>query len=542
MNEQAFTFDDIDPKLKAEAAELVTELYQFDLRQRQVATDRMFAVLMVLQWLGGIATALMVSPRTWIGQTSQVHLHVWAAVLLGAALSSVPIALAIWLPGRALTRHVIAIAQMLWSALLIHLSGGRIETHFHVFGSLAFLAFYRDWRVLVTATVVIAADHFVRGIWWPQSVFGVFVESPYRWIEHAAWVVFEDIFLILSCRREIASAKRLHEQQASLRLVKQHIERLVHLRTQQLEEANEQLQQEMAERQRQSQQREQLYARLVETSRRAGMAEVATGVLHNVGNVLNSINVSAHLLVEQLQNSRVKGLQQAMQLLAQHKDDLAEFLTRDEKGQQLLRYLEMVTENLTADRDRALSELDELMRRVEHVKEIVNMQQNYAKLSGGRERFRLQDVLEDAVRINDAGLLRHGVDLERDYRADPWIVAEKHKVLQILINLISNAKYAVSAAAREDKRIVLRIDCAGDEAIVAVEDNGVGIAAENLARVFEHGFTTKKDGHGFGLHYSALAADDLGGSLSARSDGPGHGATFILRLPIHADEEALCLK
>lgn len=166
-----------------------------------VQTDRMFAVLMVVQWMAGIVAALVVSPRTWIGQTSEIHLHVWAAVFLGGVISFFPIALAILRPGHIMTRYTIAVAQMLMSSLLIHLSGGRIETHFHVFGSLAFLSFYRDWRVLIPATVVVATDHLLRGIFYPQSVFGVLTTENWRWVEHAGWVIFEDVFLVISCLR-----------------------------------------------------------------------------------------------------------------------------------------------------------------------------------------------------------------------------------------------------------------------------------------------------------------------------------------------------
>jgi two-component system sensor histidine kinase/response regulator len=163
-------------------------------------TDRMFAVLMALQWVGGVVAAYLITPRTWHGSESQIHPHLWAAVVFGGLIAALPITLAVKFPGRMVTRHVIAICQMLFSTLFIHISGGRIETHFHVFGSLAFLAFYRDWPLLIPATLLVAADHFVRGTYWPESVFGVSAASPYRWIEHAAWVGFEDIFLIILCQ------------------------------------------------------------------------------------------------------------------------------------------------------------------------------------------------------------------------------------------------------------------------------------------------------------------------------------------------------
>src|SRR6185295_6898298 len=151
-------------------------------------TSRMFAWLMMAQWIGAVAAALIISPRTWISEQHRVHQHVWLAIIAGGILTSLPCALAWRFPDRRLTRHVIAVAQMLFSALLIHLTGGRIETHFHVFGSLAFLAFYRDWRVLLTATVVVAVDHLLRGIYWPQSVYGTLLSSEWRWLEHAGWV------------------------------------------------------------------------------------------------------------------------------------------------------------------------------------------------------------------------------------------------------------------------------------------------------------------------------------------------------------------
>ena len=197
-------------------------------------TDRLFAGLMVFQWLGGLAAALWISPRTWIGVSPHLHLHVWASVFLGAAITSLPVMLAVTRPGHTLTRHVIAIAQMLTSALLIHLTGGRIETHFHVFGSLAFLAFYRDWRVLVSASVVVAVDHFLRGVYWPQSVFGVLTASPWRWLEHAGWVVFEDVFLFHSCLQGIREMRDIAERRAQLEQTNQTIEAQVQKRTAEL--------------------------------------------------------------------------------------------------------------------------------------------------------------------------------------------------------------------------------------------------------------------------------------------------------------------
>lgn len=198
-------------------------------------TDRMFAVLILCQWAFGVACAVITSPKTWSGLNSQVHVHVWAALFLGGAISFLPVLLAWQRPGWVFTRHTIAVAQILWSALLIHLTGGRIETHFHIFGSLAFLAFYRDWRVLITATLVVAADHAIRGMFWPQSVFGVLAASQWRWLEHAGWVVFEDIFLIQACLFSQKEMREICAKRAALENVNQEIEHQIKLRTRELE-------------------------------------------------------------------------------------------------------------------------------------------------------------------------------------------------------------------------------------------------------------------------------------------------------------------
>ena len=185
------------------------ELHQEQTNARRAKVDRMFAVLLIVQWLAAIIGAMVVSPYAWEGKERVLHMHVWVAILGGAGITILPVLLAFLRPGTALTRHVIAASQMLSSALLIHLTGGRIETHFHVFGSLAFLAFYLDWQVIITATVVVAADHFLRGIYWPESVYGVSNPEWWRFLEHAGWVAFEDVFLIWSCvlgKREIESS------------------------------------------------------------------------------------------------------------------------------------------------------------------------------------------------------------------------------------------------------------------------------------------------------------------------------------------------
>jgi hypothetical protein len=204
-----------------------------------IRVDRIFAVLMAVQWLAGIAAALIISPRTWIGAASSTHLHVWAAILLGGAISALPIALVLIHPGRPLNRYVIAVAQGLWSALLIHLTGGHLETHFHVFASLAFLSLYRDWRVFVPATVVIAADHLLRGLFWPESVYGIADASAWRWLEHAGWVICEDIVLIVACVQSRREMRLQADQWAHLSITKDIVDAEVEAQTRELAECHQ---------------------------------------------------------------------------------------------------------------------------------------------------------------------------------------------------------------------------------------------------------------------------------------------------------------
>jgi len=231
--------DKAEPK---KLAQLTAEHFQNHCQQVWQRTDRMFAGLMALQWLAGIGVALWITPLTWIGATSSIHLHVLAAVFLGGTIGAFPILLVFLLPGQAITRHVFAVAQMLGSALLIHLTGGRIETHFQIFGSLAFLAFYRDWRVLVTASIVVTLDHFLRGTFWPRSIFGTVTPDSFRWIEHAGWVLFEDVFLFIMCHQSILEMQAIAGRQAELELAKDRVEFAVKERTHELDQTNHELQ------------------------------------------------------------------------------------------------------------------------------------------------------------------------------------------------------------------------------------------------------------------------------------------------------------
>ena len=277
---------------------------------------------------------------------------------------------------------------------------------------------------------------------------------------------------------------------------------------------------------------EEAHKQLLEVSRQAGMSEVATSVLHNVGNVLNSVNVSSSLISEKIRDSKVPNIAKAVSLMRAHESDLAGFLANDPKGKQLLGYLSNLATHLAQEQEEILSEAGSLAKKIMHIKEIVAMQQSYAKSPGIVESLSGADLLEDAVGMNIGSMERHHIKLVREYSKVPPILVEKHKVLQILVNVIRNAKYACDNSGREDKQITLQIANGDNTVKISVADNGVGIPAENMTRIFNLGFTTKKNGHGFGLHSGALAAKELGGKLVAFSEGPDRGAMFTLELPI----------
>jgi signal transduction histidine kinase len=300
-----------------------------------------------------------------------------------------------------------------------------------------------------------------------------------------------------------------------------------------LEKRVKALQHEITERQRAEEELEVAHRRLLEASRQAGMAEVATGVLHNVGNVLNSVNVSTTLLRDQVRKSEIATVVRLAGLLREHRDDLANFIATDPKGRMIPQFLATLGEHLAAERDGMVKELELLAKNVEHIKDIVSMQQSYASVAGFIERVNAEEMMEDALQFNAAALTRHGVEVIRQYEPVPSFMADKHKVLQILVNLIANAKYALQESGRVDKRLTVGIRLNGERGVqVIVQDNGVGIPPENLTRIFAHGFTTRTKGHGFGLHSSALAAQEMGGDLKARSEGSEQGATFVLELPL----------
>jgi PAS domain S-box-containing protein len=288
---------------------------------------------------------------------------------------------------------------------------------------------------------------------------------------------------------------------------------------------------DVTERKLAEQELQRAHQQLIDASRKAGMAEIATNVLHNVGNVLNSVNVSANLLSDRIKQSKTAGLGQVAAMLEEHGANLAAFIVSDERGRQLPLYLAKLAQQLQADQRVALDELESLRSNIDHIKHIVNMQQSYAKNGDGVAAVSVSALVDDCVRMNIGALTREGVTVLRELEAIPPIKVDRHKVLQILVNLVRNAKNACDESGRTDKILTIRVVSDGNRVRFSIIDNGVGIAEQNMPRLFTHGFTTRPTGHGFGLHSSALTARELGGSLTAYSEGVGRGARFVLELP-----------
>ncbi|MFZ0826340.1 MAG: ATP-binding protein [Verrucomicrobiia bacterium] len=364
------------------------------------------------------------------------------------------------------------------------------------------------------------------------AIVGVGVEMVYALTSVLLLTGMAHLETLLKERRQVAGAE--HNAQAKL-------ESLVREQTSELLRANEELQQtaatlkaEIDQRKEVQSQNEKTHRELLKVSRAAGMSEVATGVLHNVGNVLNSINISASIVAEHLNEFNIANIARAANLMREHADDIGNFMATDPKGRQLPDYLAKLATHLSTEQSLLVKEIGFVKMKIEHVKEIVAAQQNYGKVVGLEERVKIEDLIEDVFRIHAGELAQHEVKIRHEYAPGlPELLVDKHKVLQILLNLLSNAKHSVVDSGQKEKQVTVRVTNGDDRIRIAMSDNGVGIPPANIRKIFNHGFTTRtKGGHGFGLHSGALAAKEMGGALAAESAGLGQGATFTLEIPL----------
>ncbi len=442
-------------------------LFRQHLRSVAVGTDRTFGALLVGQWVFGIVLAIFLSPYTWAGGESRVHVHVWAAVLLGGTLTLPPLALIFLEPASLVTRHVIAAAQVLWSALLIHLSGGRIETHFHIFGSLAFLAAYRDWPVLVTASAFVVADHLLRGLYWPESIYGISTPEWWRFLEHAGWVVFEDVVLVAACLRGVAEAKQIAVRQAEVEALSE------------AEAAKSRALDEAMEKLRASQDAQ------VKAEKLAAIGQLAAGVGHELRNPLAAIR-NAHAFIEK----RLAG--------APAQDPrVAQFLgVIDREGKAMAK---IVGEILDFARERPPV----------------------------RAPCPLGPLVDEAIGLVPP---RAGVAVTSRIPADlPVPSLDKEQFRQILVNLVQNAVEAMPDGRQGS--VVVAASGGGDTRLeLSVTDDGAGMPPEVAAQIFQPLFTTKTKGTGLGLAIVANLIARHDGTIRVESE-PGKGARFVIELP-----------
>jgi sensor domain CHASE-containing protein len=272
---------------------------------------------------------------------------------------------------------------------------------------------------------------------------------------------------------------------------------------------------------------------LVETSRQVGMAEVAVGVLHNIGNVLNSVNVSAHVIGQRVRTGQAAKAGEAAKLLEENRENLSEFIAGDARGKMLPDYLTQLLRQIEADRSSTMSELESLGANIQHASEIIQAQQSYAMNIGLYERVAVGGLVDKALAIVDSSFDRHEIELVLDYDEGVSIISDKARILQVFVNLLKNAKEAIKDSTTEnDRRITVRVRATPTGgAVIDITDTGIGIEKANTDRIFAQGFTTRKSGHGFGLHHAATTAGELGGQLTVTSEGPGRGAMFTLVLP-----------
>ncbi len=540
-------------------------------------TDQLFARLMIVQWFAGILMALLISPHTWTGQTSQVHIHVWAAVFLGGAISLFPIWLTHAWPGAAITRYIIATAQMLMSALLIGLTGGRIETHFHVFVSLVILSFYRDWRVLIPATVVVGLDHFLRGIYWPFSVYGVLNASPWRTLEHATWVVFEDIFLVISCLRSIREMRSIANRTAELEVSERNFretfeeapigmavvgldetflhanarlcqllgysdEELAGLNTEEItfpddiEEARQ-----LAKSLLNGTKRYTGEKRYIQKNKDVLWASRTASVIRDKDDQPRHFLIMVEDITQR--KKAATALQQAKDEAERANNAKSEFLSRMSHELRtplnaILGFSQVLErqELPLVQRER----VGHIYRAGQHLLSLINEVLEISRIETGRIQLSVEpvcmgDALSEVLDIIRPLASQRRMQIERNDFVSPEtnILADRQRLKQVLLNILSNAvKYNC-----DGERIAVTVEQRTAHLRLSISDNGPGIPPDKRNRLFGAfdrlgAEVTGTQGTGLGLALSKRLTEAMGGKIGESQ--PDKGASFWVEFPIVA--------
>lgn len=469
---------------------------QFDSLHR--GTDDLFAFIMVLQWIAGICAALWISDG-WTSSDEQSQANLWTAIALGGVVTSLPIVLILTRPGKTTTRHAVAVSQMIWSALLIHLTGGRAETHLHIMGSMAILACYRDWRVLVTASVTIVVDHFIRGLVWPESVYGVGSVDPYRALEYAAWILFENTFLTIAIRQSVREMRELAVKQARLERTNELVEAEVRDQTCELQTYTSQLEQA-----------------------RATLLQQATA-LEQQARDLDQMRVKAESA--NLAKSA---------FLANMSHEIRTPMTA------ILGYADVLLASLREPVDVKAAET--IKRNGDFLLKIVNDILDLSKIEAGKLmvdpiRCSPLQVIADAAQLMRVRAEAKGIPLVVQCVGEipESIITDETRLRQILLNLLSNAiKFSDHGEVRLRTQLVRPL---GGEPTLRFDviDQGIGMTSEQVARLFrpftQANTTTARrfGGSGLGLSISKRLAEMLGGTITIAST-PGQGSTFSVTI------------
>jgi PAS domain S-box-containing protein len=559
-------------------ADRADELFQQHRQEIYRKTDQLFARLMLCQWVAAILMAMIISPRTWAGQSSQIHIHIWAAIFIGGAITVFPIWMTRAWPGTASTRYIIAVAQMLMSVLLIDLTGGRIETHFHVFGSLVILSFYRDWRVLIPATIVVYLDHFLRGIYWPYSVYGVLSASPWRSVEHAGWVIFEDAFLVISCLRSIREMRFIANRTAALESSEQNFRQIfeeapIGMAVVRLDDRYAQVNARLCNMVGYSE--EEL------TSRTTSEITYCDDIEESKQLAQNLLSETARSCVEKRyvrKNSEVIWASRTACVIRdetgkpRHYLVMVEDITQRKKDAVALEEAKNEAERANRAKDKFLAALSHelrtpltpvlmcataleqepgiepelrrqfgMMRRnVELEARLIDDLLDLTRVSHGKLRILVSgpvdvhSLLAHTERIVLSDARSKSLALRLDLAADEHhVVGDAARMNQVFWNLLKNAVKFTPAGG---KIIVRTVNPAPGQLAVTVSDNGIGIDRQTLPfvfRAFEQGDIRGLQpcsGLGLGLSISKAIVELHGGTISAESAGPGLGAVFTVEL------------